>query len=277
MTEQQIEISMKEFLENQKPGGKKVIINNVLSTSTGMLFLSKPDIELHCSNDTCSGIRIFKNIDSGIFVSELETPIFLNYTCKNCEKTRKIFAITINNLKNSKKGLAYKIGEFPQFGSPVPSKAISLVGPDREMFLNGRRAENQGLGIGAFAYYRRVIENQKDRLLSEILKVAEKVNASKDIIEQLKQSQGENQFSKVIDELKPAVPEILLIDGHNPLILLHQALSEGLHANTDEECLEAAETIRLILFELSEKIATALQSHEEIRSAINRLTRKKKT
>jgi hypothetical protein len=38
----------------------------------------------------------------------------------------------------------------------------------------GRRAENQGMGIGAFAYYRRVVENQKNRIIAEIKRVAEK-------------------------------------------------------------------------------------------------------
>jgi len=45
---------------------------------------------------------------------------------------------------------------------------ITLIGPDREIFLRGRRAENQGLGIGAFAYYRRVVENQKGRIITQI-------------------------------------------------------------------------------------------------------------
>jgi len=40
---------------------------------------------------------------------------------------------------------------------------------------NRRQAEALGLGIGAFGYYRRVLENQKDRLFDEILKVSVRV------------------------------------------------------------------------------------------------------
>ena len=37
--------------------------------------------------------------------------------------------------------------------------------------MKGRRCGNLGLGIGAFVYYRRVVENQKSRILDEIIKV----------------------------------------------------------------------------------------------------------
>jgi len=64
----------------------------------------------------------------------------------------------------------------------------------------------------------------------------------------------ETQFSKAIETIKAAIPESLLIDGHNPLTLLHDALSEGLHAQTNEDCLELATSIRVVLTELAERI-----------------------
>ena len=47
---------------------------------------------------------------------------------------------------------ALKFGEFPAFGPPVPPRVLSLIGPDKDLFLKGRRSEIQGLGVGAFAY-----------------------------------------------------------------------------------------------------------------------------
>ena len=56
---------------------------------------------------------------------------------------------------------------------------MKLVGPDRDDFLKGRRCENQGLGVGAFIYYRRVVENQKNRILGvcriNLIKSTEKI------------------------------------------------------------------------------------------------------
>jgi len=65
-----------------------------------------------------------------------------------------------------------------------------------------------------------------------------------------------------------------LINGHNPLTLLHSALSDGIHAKTDEECLELATSIRLVLIELADRIATALKDEAELRTAVTKLLKK---
>jgi hypothetical protein len=114
------------------------------------------------------------------------------------------------------------------YGPPTPSRLISLIGPDRELFLKGRRCENQGLGIGAFGYYRRVVENQKNRILGEILKLAQKIDAQPEMIAALEAAKKETQFSKAMTAVKTAIPQGLLINGQNPLVLLHSALSDGL-------------------------------------------------
>lgn len=170
--------------------------------------------------------------------------------------------------------MAIKSGEMPSFGSPVPSRVVSLIGPDREIFLRGRRAENQGLGVGAFAYYRRVVENQKGLLIGKIAEVAKRLGGSPGVLEILEQAARETQFSKAVEDVKAAMSHALLIDGHNPLTLLHSALSEGLHAKTDEDCSEIATSIRVILTELAECITITLKDEAESKQALNNLMRR---
>jgi hypothetical protein len=62
--------------------------------------------------------------------------------------------------------------------------------------------------------------------------------------------------------------------GDNPLILLHSALSEGLHAQTDEQCLELAQAVRVVLAELAERIGQALKDEAELNAAISRLMKR---
>jgi hypothetical protein len=138
-----------------------------------------------------------------------------------------------------------KLGEVPPFGPPTPARLISLIGPDRDLFLQGRRAEVHGFGVGAFAYYRQVVEHQKSRIIHEIAKASAKLGASKEMLAQLALAEKETQFSKAIDQIKAGIPEALLIYEQNPLTLLHSALSEGLHDHTDQECLLIAQEIRL--------------------------------
>jgi hypothetical protein len=69
--------------------------------------------------------------------------------------------------------------------------------------------------------------------------------------------------------------ESLLINGHNPLTLLHSALSKGLHAKTDEECLELAHDVRIVLTELAERLGQALKDEAELNTAVSRLIKSK--
>ncbi len=171
--------------------------------------------------------------------------------------------------------MCYKLGEFPRYGPPVPARLIKLIGPDKDIFLKGRNCENQGLGIGAFSYYRRVVENQKNRILEEIVKVSEKIGVPQDKIDTLREAIKETQFRKSLEMTKDVMPESLLIDGHSPILLLHRALSRGVHELSDEECLELANTIRLVLGELSEKLSVVLKDKSELTEAISALMQDK--
>jgi hypothetical protein len=173
-------------------------------------------------------------------------------------------------------GNVYKFGEYPVYGPPTPARLIKMIGPDREVFLKGRRCENQGLGIGAFVYYRRVVENQKNRILDEIIKVATKIGAPQDSLVKLNDAKQETQFSKALASVRDAIPQSLLINGQNPLMLLHSALSDGLHDRTDEDCLEIAQAVRIVLAELSERLSQALKDEAELNGAVSRLTNLKK-
>jgi hypothetical protein len=130
---------------------------------------------------------------------------------------------------------------------------------------------SQALGIGAFAYYRRVVENQKGRIVNQIESVASRLGASKEILSRFQKAASETQFSRAIDDVKDCIPQSLLIRGHNPLTLLHTALSEGIHAQSDAECLEIASSIRIVLTELAERISLALKDEAELTNAVSRL------
>ncbi|MFZ4730779.1 MAG: hypothetical protein ACOYMQ_19240, partial [Pseudanabaena sp.] len=202
---------------------------------------------------------------------------YLTYRCSNCQKNKKIFSLAAKvDADGSSCGECYKLGELPIYGPPVPSRLIKLIGPDRDAFLKGRRCENQGLGIGAFVYYRRVVENQKNRIIGEIVKVSERIGASEDKIKPLRDAIKETQFSKALEMAKDAMPESLLINGHSPILLLYSALSEGIHALTDEQCLELASSIRVVLGELSERLSQALKDEVELTRALSTLIQHKK-
>lgn len=241
--------------------------------------MNVPEIQLHCDDEQCNGKRFFRCISDKKENLENEYAIYfyVTYRCSNCQKTTKIFALAASiDSDIEPAGTCYKFGEYPVYGPPISSKLIELIGPDKDEFLKGLRCENQGLGIGSFVYYRRVVENQKNRILEKIIDVSKKIGAPEDKINNLKNAVKEIQFRKALDTAKDSMPESLLINGHNPMLFLYRALSEGVHDLTDEQCLELAGNIRIVLGELSERLSQALKNKAELNKALSSLMNSKK-
>lgn len=268
-------LSFAEFLESVPPS-QTLNVERIANYQDD--FLLTPDIQLHCGSEACNGTRFFRSDTNGFQLPKLEeVSLHLTYRCANCRESLKIFSLRVCLTDNRKMtGNAYKLGEYPVYGPPTPARLIKMIGPDREIFLKGRRCENQGLGIGAFVYYRRVVENQKTRILDEIIKVASRVGATQESLEKLNAAKQETQFSKALASVRDAIPQSLLINGQNPLTLLHSALSDGLHDRTDEDCLGIAQAVRIVLAELSERLSQALKDEDELSGAISRLMAPKK-
>ena len=274
--------ALKSFFESSQPGRESSIPvsdHPSFQIKNDTIRIELPQLELYCPTDGCNGVRFFQPADSlhaGITDLNYE---FINYDCRNCGEAAKVYAIQSQIEVKARELRLMKLGEDPPFGPATPARVITLVGPERDYFLKGRRAELGGLGIGAYAYYRRVIENQKNRIFDEIIRVSERLHASGELLDDLVAAKKETQFSKAVEAVKHGIPQVLLLNGQNPLTLLHTALSEGLHAQSDEDCLELATSIRVVLTEFVERVATALKDEAELNTAVNRLiqARKQKT
>jgi len=237
----------------------------------GSFDLARPELQLFCPEDTCNGYMFFTTSSSSPTIKPNEWKLtYLTYRCRNCRQYVKTFSLAAK-LRSADLCEVYKFGEMPHFGPPVPPRVLRLIQPDRELFLSGPRCENQGLGIGAFTYYRRVVENQWSRLVGEIIKVAAAIKAEATALQTLEQAKSEQQFSKSVKDVKAAIPPALLINGHNPLVLLHGALSQGVHNLPDEDCLNLATSIRVVLVELAEKLGQALKDEKALTSAVGKL------
>lgn len=238
-------------------------------------YLLRPALKLFCPAPECLGLRNFDAESKEERVSG-NCSFVLVYKCRDCRQSIKLFAVVVTPLAvGQATGVITKIGELPLFGVQVTSDLLALTGSDRDLFIKGRRSENQGLGIGALTYYRRVIDDRRLKLFGELAKAAARLGDT-GLVPALQKAAEENAALK---EVNPAVPERLLIKGENPLTLLYRATSEGIHALSDEECLERASDIRLVLSELSDRLAQILKDHKELDRAVERLRerRDKKT
>jgi len=138
-------ITFAEFLETTPPNQHKYLSDIIAEQKVNTCFIKTPKIKFYCSNNSCNGVRIFrftKRERPRIYMNTYEN-IYLIYSCSNCQKSTKTFSL---NLSFAKSGIrCYKYGESPPYGPHTPSRLIELIGPDRDLFLQGRRCENQGM------------------------------------------------------------------------------------------------------------------------------------
>ena len=176
--EQEPPITLQEFFETIPPG-KPVNIRSLIRESN--YELNTPLLHLYCQNGSCDGIRLFGPTNTHTLPKNGPVDKFVTYICRNCRNYTKTYSVMFDH-EDSNNGRAYKYGEMPPFGPHTPPRLNKLIGEDRGLFFKGRRSESQGLGIGAFSYYRRVVENEKNRILDEIIKVSETIGASKELL-----------------------------------------------------------------------------------------------
>ena len=158
-----------EFLQNTPPNQLRNISDLAVRLRGGVGWtINMPELKLDCPDDSCDGFRVFRRTISSFQDNPLDQNtlkyLHLTYQCSNCMKTQKVYSLAARFLaagSTYSRGTCYKLGEDLPYGPRVPSRLIRLIGPDRNIFIQGQRCENQGLGIGAFTYYRRVVENKR--------------------------------------------------------------------------------------------------------------------
>ena len=233
-------VTIRELLEEVPPYSLR-LVSDLFSNRQSRYFRLPQDIRIHCDHDNCAGVRRhLKENSSDPFRYANHAYVFVVYKCVDCMQSSHRFALAGILVEDETPDVGVKIFQDPLFGHPIPKRLFQVIGEEnRAFFLQARRAIGRGLGIGAYAYYRRIVENTKFELIDSILKVARGTNAASTQIELLERAQSERQFSKAIDLLRDvsAIPPILLINGQNPLTLIHDLLSEGIHGLTDQECL----------------------------------------
>lgn len=201
--------SLKEFLEKVHPSVAKQVADlwtyRNVNLSHGERVIGAPDLRLHCQ--VCEGERTFRCAEPPTAsMKSNQATCNLRYRCGDCHEQVKFYSLWVE-FHEKAGGKVYKYGELPSFGVPIPNKVLRLFGKDASIFLKGRQCENLGYGVGAFAYYRRVVENHKNDIFDEIIKVCRTVHAPEDLINELQDAKKEVSFTKAIDKVRSALPQ----------------------------------------------------------------------
>jgi hypothetical protein len=168
------------------------------------------------------------------------------YGCRNCKGRIINFFYFWGYDKGE--SLFFKVGQHPPLEERLsPELERQLKGENMDFYRKALRSRNFNYGLGALAYLRRVIENQMNDLLDMIAQAAREANVAAPALQRLEEVKASRRFDDKVTYAAGILPPYLRPGGRNPIDLLHDIASEGIHAKPDEECIEIFDKSRLAL------------------------------
>jgi len=251
------------------------------------------EIDLDVQTDEYYGHQVGNRIPDDLFIDEK-----LNFTfraigkCKSCKEYHIEFLLNvysnnpisniIDNVRNinlDKRNThkfpntnisIQKVGALPQI-KIIPDKVISKYF-DRETnrwYFKAINSLNENYGIGSFAYFRRIIEKELINIIEDIKTLPD---SHKTEIQTLLDKHNENpKVSTIYENIFEHLPYSLKSLGDNPIKLLYNQTSEGLHSLTEDQCLEKTKKILELLNFVIKKINEERSEIKDLRKIIKGL------
>jgi hypothetical protein len=224
--------------------GKQCHKTQLSAYKNGQRFgLLPKQIRQFCDNKPCGYETLWENSAQTIYFGAE----FINqnsYTCRNCGKNTVRYCYIWQERDSN--NIFLKVGQYPELEERVPDTLKSaLDAEDLKLYKNALRMRNFNLGVAAVAYMRRVIENKMNDMLEILHEAAIAHNAQAEVMAHHKEMMEEKRFSIKVDYAGTLLPASLRPSGKpNPMAVLHELASDGLHAKSDEECVDIFDACR---------------------------------
>ncbi len=232
-----------------------------------------PAVHLYCGN--CARDRTFNSVGSHGTVGPRgdlagET-IAIWYRCAYCSASKYSFLLRVSEDRRT----LMKVGQYPPPEINVGRHLARILREHEALYKKGLICEQFGYGIAAHAYYRRILELIIDRLLAIVPEVlsAEDGDAYATALKSVQNSHNAAEKILIVKEL---LPLSLRPDGLNPLDIVYEALSEGLHRSSDEDCLSIATQVRSAITYIVDKIESEGQITREFTHSMRVLLERKR-
>ena len=165
------------------------------------------------------------------------------YVCGYCQNEYKKFYL----YNDSKKHKIYKTGQHPEPSVAVPKRLEAGLKESLQHYKRGLVCFNHGYGIGAVAYFRRVVEERTDELIDVVAELAAASGEATAEVAKITAAKSERTYDKKLEVASAMIPASLRPGGINPLGRLHSLLSEALHSKPEEESIEVADELKFII------------------------------
>lgn len=174
------------------------------------------------------------------------------YTCQNCPNApsavRYYFYWGQKDEPADSVGEFIKVGQWPPLEERVPAALEkALDKEDLAFYKNAIRMRNYNLGVAAVAYLRRVVENRINDVLDVLAEAAQEHSFAAEELKKIKDAKSSYRFDDKIDYAAKLLPPYLRPTGKpNPIDVLHDLTSGGLHSKSEEECIDIFDRVRKV-------------------------------
>ncbi len=179
---------------------------------------------------------------------------YFEFTCVSCGKSKREYHL--EQIVNEETIRLQKYGERPRKRLARDPVLQRFLKDDLDNYEKAVVCLSYEYGVAAFAYFRRVVENNINRLLDLVQEDAQSSSADTQVTAALAELRKNSPMNKKIEIANHALPVYLNSDGLNPLSRLYQVLSEGVHNFSEEKCLKEAKATSECLAYLVSELAS---------------------
>jgi hypothetical protein len=181
----------------------------------------------------------------------------LRFLCTGCERHEYEFWVFVNFRNET---WIQKVGQLPIWIPIISKEMENELGDDAEIYKKALRNMNEGYGIGACAYLRRLLEKYINPLLQLLHDAKAETNGKPEELQAIKNAISAKEFTTKTRFAAEITPKELLVEGHNPFQEIHERLSVGLHTLDEVTANRYAQEIRVALEYI---VRTLRRTHEE--------------
>jgi hypothetical protein len=210
------------------------------------------------------------------------------YVCNRCEK--EFVAIIYVTLKYGQKtggrsrsgeevirsvpNVVQKIGQYPALTIDIPKSLEKSLGENATiLYKKALVSRNQGYGMAAVAYIRRVVEDKTDDLIEVVAKLAESHDVDPKTVEAVRAAITQRTtYDNKLRIASTVMPKSLVPDGANPLGVLYDLVSQGIHDLSEEQCIAVADETKSVFEFTFTNLRAETKARNDFIATVKKLT-----
>ena len=236
--------------------------------------LYPPKVLLHCqvckaevpfhdtlgNNEKCLPNHSQQRMETGVY------PYI--YRCTGCDSYFYCFIEA-----NYEENWVRKVGQAPPRDINLSKDIERQLGDSAFLYKRALICIEHSFGIAACIYLRRVIEDQIDPLLSIHLETRKSEGADQKEIDAIESAISSKIFDDKIKIISRNIPGAVPQAANNPITIMYDRLSDGIHRRSDNECIEVAQKVRFMLIRLLVELKKEQDAKKEYLENLKALSR----